>query len=100
MNWGRKRRFGVDLSEIQKHWDEKITSVFTKQRFPCSDTWMQSGGRRKAYGYLGFILADGSFTKAIRVRTGKDRHIKWNTEQTCAASEEVKQSVMALLKRY
>ncbi len=60
---GVSEYFGVDLSEIQKHWDEKITSVFTEATLPLpGDTWMQSGGKEGRHTeYLGFILADMQF---------------------------------------
>ncbi len=60
---GVSEDFGVDLSEIQKHWDEKITSVFTEATLPLpGDTWMQSGGKEGRHTeYLGFILADMQF---------------------------------------
>lgn len=60
---GISEEFGVDLSEIQKHWDEKITSVFTEATLPLpGGTWMQSGGKEGRHTeYLGFILADMQF---------------------------------------
>lgn len=60
---GISEEFGVDLSEIQKHWDEKITSVFTEATLPLpGSTWMQSGGKEGRHTeYLGFILADMQF---------------------------------------
>ncbi|MCK9401883.1 MAG: phenylacetate-CoA oxygenase subunit PaaC [Chitinophagaceae bacterium] len=60
---GIREEYAVDLSEIQKNWVQKITSVCIEATLPLpADTWMQSGGKEgKHTEYLGFILADMQF---------------------------------------
>jgi ring-1,2-phenylacetyl-CoA epoxidase subunit PaaC len=51
----------VDLSSIQKSWDQKVLAVFTEAtlNIPASTAWHQSGGKLGVHTeHLGFILAE------------------------------------------
>jgi ring-1,2-phenylacetyl-CoA epoxidase subunit PaaC len=55
--------YGVDLIQIKKDWDKKVTSVLEEATLSIPEnTWMQSGGKEgKHTEYLGFILAEMQF---------------------------------------
>jgi ring-1,2-phenylacetyl-CoA epoxidase subunit PaaC len=55
--------YGVDLIQIKKDWDKKVTSVLEEATLSLPEnTWMQSGGKEgKHTEYLGFILAEMQF---------------------------------------
>jgi ring-1,2-phenylacetyl-CoA epoxidase subunit PaaC len=58
-----KNSVGVDVTNIQNDWIEKVQSVFKEATLDIpSETWMQSGGKKGVHTeHLGYILAEMQF---------------------------------------
>ncbi len=55
--------YGVDLSVVKGHWDQKVAAVFEEAALTVpANTWMQKGGKKGIHTeHLGYILAEMQF---------------------------------------
>ena len=59
-----KKRIGVNVSEVENNWQQKIKEVFQEATlsYPEEKTWMHSGGKNGIHSeHLAFILAEMQF---------------------------------------